>query len=148
MNPNNPQGFDWHLIRSFLAALDAGSLMGAARALSTSQPTLGRHIAELESQLGLTLIERTGRGLIATASALQLEVPARAMAAGALQMARSVSGAQARVVRQRRRHLRARPGLADDAPARIAKSMRCGQAKTAPSAQNQNGILHRFTPTS
>ena len=88
--------FDWRLIRSFLAALDAGSLMGAARTLHTSQPTLGRHIAELESQLGLTLFERTGRGLVATASALQLEASARAMEAGALQLARGVSGAQAR----------------------------------------------------
>ncbi len=96
MNPQHPQGFDWSLIRSFLAALDAGSLIGAARALHTSQPTLGRHIAELESQLGLTLFERTGRGLVATASALQLEASARAMEAGALQLSRGVSGAQAR----------------------------------------------------
>ena len=96
MNPINPQGFDWSLIRSFLAALDAGSLMGAARALHTSQPTLGRHVAELESQLGLTLFERTGRGLVATASALQLEASARAMEAGALQLSRGVSGAQVR----------------------------------------------------
>jgi DNA-binding transcriptional LysR family regulator len=96
MTPIHPQGFDWSLIRSFLAALDAGSLMGAARALRTSQPTLGRHIAELESQLGLTLFERTGRGLIATTNGLQLEASARAMEAGALQLSRSVSGAQVR----------------------------------------------------
>ncbi len=97
MNPQQPaQGFDWSLIRSFLAALDAGSLMGAARTVHTSQPTLGRHIAELESQLGVTLFERTGRGLVATASALQLEASARAMEAGALQLSRSVSGAQVR----------------------------------------------------
>jgi DNA-binding transcriptional LysR family regulator len=96
MNPHYALGFDWSLIRSFLAALDAGSLMGAARAIHTSQPTLGRHIAELESQLGLTLFERTGRGLVATASALQLEASARAMEAGALQLSRGVSGAQAR----------------------------------------------------
>ena len=88
--------FDWSLIRSFLAALDAGSLLGAARKLSASQPTLGRHIGELESQLGLTLFERTGRGLIPTANALQLEIAARAMEAGALQLSRSVSGAQLR----------------------------------------------------
>ena len=88
--------FDWSLIRSFLAALEAGSLLGAARKLGASQPTLGRHIAELESQLGLTLFERTGRGLVATASALQLEIAARAMEAGALQLSRSVSGAQVR----------------------------------------------------
>ncbi len=89
--------FDWSLIRSFLAALEAGSLLGAARALNTSQPTVGRHIAELESQLGLVLFERTGRGLVPTANALQLADAARAMEAGALQLARSVSGTQARV---------------------------------------------------
>jgi DNA-binding transcriptional LysR family regulator len=47
--------FDWSLIRSFLAALDHGSLLAAARQLKTSQPTLGRHIAELENQLGVVL---------------------------------------------------------------------------------------------
>ena len=51
--------FDWNLVRSFLAALDHGSLLGAARALGASQPTLGRHIAELEAQLGTVLFERT-----------------------------------------------------------------------------------------
>lgn len=86
--------FDWRLIRSFLAALEAGSLLGAARMLNTSQPTVGRHIAELESQLGLVLFERTGRGLIPTSSALQLADSARAMEAGALQLARTLSGAQ------------------------------------------------------
>ena len=62
--------------------------------LNTSQPTVGRHIAELESQLGLVLFERTGRGLIPTSSALQLADSARAMEAGALQLARTLSGAQ------------------------------------------------------
>ena len=54
------QTFDWSLVQSFLAALDQGSLLGAARALNASQPTIGRHIAELESQLGVVLFERTG----------------------------------------------------------------------------------------
>ena len=89
--------FDWSLIRSFLAALDAGSLLGGARALNTSQPTLGRHIAELEAQLGLVLFERTGRGLIPTAVALQLETSARAMETASLQLARNVTGSQKRV---------------------------------------------------
>ena len=89
--------FDWSLIRSFLAALDAGSLLGGARALNTSQPTLGRHIAGLESQLGLVLFERTGRGLIPTAVALQLEASARAMETASLQLSRSVTGSQKRV---------------------------------------------------
>ena len=97
MKPTLHAGFDWGLVRSFLAALEAGSLLGGARRLNISQPTLGRHIAELESQLALVLFERTGRGLIATAAALQLADAARAMEAGALQLARQVSGAQSRV---------------------------------------------------
>jgi DNA-binding transcriptional LysR family regulator len=64
-------GFDWNLARSFLAALEHGSLLGAARALHMSQPTVGRHIAELESQLGVVLFERTGRGLVPTSMANQ-----------------------------------------------------------------------------
>ena len=54
------QTFDWSLVQSFLAALDQGSLLGAARALNASQPTIGRHIAELESQLGVVLFSAPG----------------------------------------------------------------------------------------
>ena len=85
------QDFDWSLIRSFLAALDHGSLLGAARALHASQPTIGRHIAELESQLGVVLFERTGRGLLASEVALRLAESARAMEAGALKLARGAA---------------------------------------------------------
>ena len=93
----NTQHFDWGLVRSFLAALEHGSLLGGARALGTSQPTLGRHIAELESQLGVLLFERTGRGLLPTAAALQLADAARAMQAGADALARAASGGAAAV---------------------------------------------------
>ena len=86
--------FDWTLVRSFLAALEHGSLLGAARALKSSQPTIGRHIAELESQLGVLLFERGGRGLKPLAMALKLAESARAMEAGANQLQRSVSGAE------------------------------------------------------
>lgn len=86
--------FDWRLVRSFLAALDQGSLLGAARVLRSSQPTLGRHIAELEVQLGVVLFERTGRGLVPTPDARRLADSARAMEAGADQLARSVSQAE------------------------------------------------------
>ncbi len=91
------QDFDWRLIRSFLAALDQGSLLGAARALQSSQPTIGRHIAELESQLGVVLFERTGRGLLPSGVALRLADSARTMETGALQVARNVSLAQSGV---------------------------------------------------
>ncbi len=76
--------FDWRLVQTFLVALDRGSLLGAARQLGTSQPTVGRQIAELEQQLGAVLFERTGRGLKPTELALTLAAPARQMAAAAL----------------------------------------------------------------
>ena len=94
MNIGLRHGFDWSLVRSFLAVLDHGSLLGAARHLKMSQPTLGRHIAELESQLGVVLFERTGRGLVPTATALQLAEAARGMEAGALLLERTLSGVQ------------------------------------------------------
>ena len=89
--------FDWSLARTFLAALESGSLLGAAKRLGSSQPTVGRQISELESQLGVALFERTGRGLVPTQSALQLAVSAQAMEAAALQLARSGSGSQNQV---------------------------------------------------
>ena len=38
-------------IRHFIAVAETGSLSAAARDLGLSQPTLGRHIADLEAQL-------------------------------------------------------------------------------------------------
>ena len=83
--------FDWALVKSFLAVLDAGSLMGAARSLGAQQPTLGRHVAELEAQLGLPLFERTGRGVTATAAALGIVDAARQMQIAAESLQRSVA---------------------------------------------------------
>jgi len=89
-----PDAFDWALIKSFLAVLDAGSLMGAARALGAQQPTLSRHVAELEQQLGTPLFERTGRGVTPTAAALAVADAARQMGDGALALARSLDKAR------------------------------------------------------
>jgi DNA-binding transcriptional LysR family regulator len=85
--------FDWNLVRSFLAALDHGSLLAASRTLGTGQPTVGRHVAELEAQLGVVLFERTGRGLRPTAAAQELAADARAMQAAAHQLGRTAQGA-------------------------------------------------------
>ena len=83
--------FDWTLVRSFLAVLDAGSLMGAARRLGAQQPTLSRHVAELEAQLGAPLFERTGRGVTPTAAALAIADAARQMQGGADTLARALT---------------------------------------------------------
>lgn len=86
--------FDWNLVRSYLAVLEHGSLQAAARSLRKSQPTIGRHIEDLEKQWGVVLFERTARGLLPTAVALQLRATARSMEEGALQLARTLSGVQ------------------------------------------------------
>ncbi len=94
--------FDWSLLPTFLVALERGSLLGAAKHLGISQPTAGRHIADLEAQLGRALFERTGRGLRPTALALELAGPARAMQSGALALAERLldtQGQQAGTVR-------------------------------------------------
>ena len=62
--------------------------MGAARVTRVSQPTLGRHIAELEQQLNVVLFERTGRGLLPTPNALALAEAAQIMQTGAASFSR------------------------------------------------------------
>ena len=84
--------FDWALVRSFVAVLDAGSLMGAARRLGTPQPTLSRHITALEAQLQAPLFERTGRGVTPTALALSIAEASRQMEAGADALGLALAG--------------------------------------------------------
>lgn len=79
--------FDWTLVRSFLAVLDAGSVTAAARRIGATQPTLSRHVAELEAQLGVPLFERTGRGVTPTGAALAIAEAARRMQDAALALA-------------------------------------------------------------
>lgn len=88
---SSSDNFDWALVKSFVAVLDAGSLMGAARRLQAQQPTLSRHIAELELQLGAPLFERTGRGVIPTATGLAIAEAARQMEEGASALTRSLA---------------------------------------------------------
>jgi DNA-binding transcriptional LysR family regulator len=82
----------WELYRSFLAALRAGSLSGAARALRLTQPTVGRHIDELEGALDTVLFTRSQHGLQPTDSAMELAPYAEAMAASAGALVRVASG--------------------------------------------------------
>jgi DNA-binding transcriptional LysR family regulator len=75
----NKSNIDWYLLPSFLALLDHQTLVNAAKHLGLSQPTLGRHLLELEQQLGMVLFERTGRGLVPTPQAQQLALYVREM---------------------------------------------------------------------
>jgi DNA-binding transcriptional LysR family regulator len=49
---------DWNLLRSFMAIYETGTLTEAARRLGTTQPSMGRHLRELEGLLGETLFVR------------------------------------------------------------------------------------------
>jgi len=91
METDAVERFDWALVKSFLAVLDAGSVTAAAARSGAQQPTLSRHIAELEVQLGAPLFERTGRGVTPTAAALAIAGAARQMEDGAMALARGVA---------------------------------------------------------
>lgn len=82
----------WELYRSFLAVIRERSLSGAARTLSLTQPTVGRHIDALEAALGLALFTRSQAGLDATEGAIALIPHAEAMASAAEAIQRVASG--------------------------------------------------------
>ncbi len=77
---------DWNLMRAFSATAETGTLSAAARKLGLAQPTLSRHVAALEAQLGVTLFERIGRRLVLTATGQNLASHAREMADAADRM--------------------------------------------------------------
>ena len=82
----------WELYRTFLEVVRDGSLSGAARKLSLTQPTVGRHIDALEASLGLSLFTRSPQGLKATPAALDLVAHAETMAAASAALRRTASG--------------------------------------------------------
>jgi DNA-binding transcriptional LysR family regulator len=79
----------WELYRSFLGVLTEGSLSGAARALGITQPTVGRHIAALEQELGIVLFTRSQTGLLPTEAAASLRAYAEAMESTAAALERA-----------------------------------------------------------
>ncbi|WP_025854195.1 LysR family transcriptional regulator [Pseudomonas sp. CHM02] len=90
----------WELYRSFLGVFREGSLSGAARQLGITQPTVGRHIAALETALGVVLFTRSPTGLLPTAMARTLRAHAETMerTAAALERAASAQGDEVRGV--------------------------------------------------
>ena len=89
---------DWTLLRSFLAVAETGSLSAAARQLGLTQPTLGRHIADLEASLDTPLFTRIPRGLQPTDSALSLLPAAQDMRDAAARLALLAAGRQESLV--------------------------------------------------
>ena len=64
-------------LRTFAAVCDLGSLSAAAQALHKSQPGVSQHVARLEEELGLPLLERRARGVVPTAAGAALHESAR-----------------------------------------------------------------------
>ncbi len=89
-------------LSEFVTVAQEGSLSGAAQALSVSQPSLGRHMSSLETELGAKLMERlpsgvrlTDAGRTALAAAMDIDALERSVV-------RHFSDAGAR---RRQRHL-------------------------------------------
>lgn len=92
----NTPNLPWHLLQSFCAISEAGSLAAAAKASESSQPTLSRHLAQLEALLGTRLFFRTPAGLTLTPEGAAVQTHAEAMAEAAAQV--SFTGAQTREI--------------------------------------------------
>lgn len=70
---------DWSLVQVFLTVAQTGSLSEAARALGSSQPTVGRQVRQIEEELEATLFQRQPRGLRLTETGAALVPHAQAM---------------------------------------------------------------------
>lgn len=84
--------FDWNRARAFLVTAEEGSFSAAARALGMAQPTLGRQVAGLEEELGVTLFERVGSTLELTSAGLDLLEQVRAMGEAAMRASLVATG--------------------------------------------------------
>ncbi|MGX9354717.1 LysR family transcriptional regulator [Roseobacteraceae bacterium S113] len=85
--------FDWNRARAFLVTAEEGSLSAAARALGLAQPTLSRQVDALQSELGVVLFERFGRGLELTPAGVSLLAHVRQMGEGAIALSLAAQGA-------------------------------------------------------
>ncbi len=84
--------FDWNRARAFLVTAEEGSFSAAARSLGSTQPTIGRQVAALEEELGVTLFERVAGRLELTATGLALVDEVRAMGESATRVSRLAAG--------------------------------------------------------
>lgn len=84
--------FDWNRARAFLVTAEEGSFSAAARALTSTQPTVGRQVAALERELGVVLFERIGTRLELTEAGLELLEHVRAMGAAATRTSLAAAG--------------------------------------------------------
>lgn len=86
---------DVNCLKSFLAVADTGSFTKAAEGLFTTQPTLSRHIASLEAELGVRLMERNRHAVHLTAAGKLLFHEGKRWIAQMISIERRVSTADA-----------------------------------------------------
>ena len=83
---------DWALLKSFVAVAQNGSLSAAAQSLRMSQPSVGRHIRQLEDLLGYPVFQRHSKGLDLTVAGQRLLPSAIAMSDAAHDLMLTASG--------------------------------------------------------
>lgn len=83
---------DWSLVQAFLAVAETGSLSGAAKALGSSQPTLGRQVRAIEAALDAELFRRHAKGLELTETGRVMLPAAQTMREAAARMAMISAG--------------------------------------------------------
>lgn len=63
---------DPHRLRIFRSVVTSGSIQAAARNLGYTPSAVSQHVAALQREVGLSLIEKSGRGIVATPAGLAL----------------------------------------------------------------------------
>ena len=66
------RGLNPRQVEAFRAVVLTGGVGMAAKLINVTQPAVSRMIRDLQQQLGLTLFERRGTGLVPTSEALSL----------------------------------------------------------------------------
>jgi DNA-binding transcriptional LysR family regulator len=88
---------DWNDLRHFLAAMRAGTLAGAARALGVKHSTVGRRLTALERALGAAVMIRGEHGLQLTTLGQKLVPHAEAIERSVLELQGQVTSETSRV---------------------------------------------------
>lgn len=87
-----PSITDTKLLESFLAVVDSGSLVDAARRLDLSPPGLAKRLSELEVELDTPCLVRSGATLATTDAGAAIVEPARRLVAAARDLALAAAG--------------------------------------------------------
>src|SRR5437763_16611588 len=93
---------DLEQLRAFLAVVETGSFLTAARSLKLSRATLRRRIDELEARAGIPLLERTRMGAVVTEPGRVLAARGRLLvqeAGAVLQSVREIGSAPSGTLR-------------------------------------------------